>query len=159
MYCSVTLGTISTGFPLSAAYTYTYDNWDRPLQTTADLAAVTPNVITNEVWDIAGRRTELRAKVGTADDFKNNYTFDIIGRVTKITQQGQGGRTVVNKRAEYKYDAAGEVSSMERHRDLVVFSPVLSTTYNRDNLGLLTSMKHVKEKEEKRREKVSGTDP
>lgn len=112
------------------------------LQTTATIAGLGVNVVSNEVWDILGRRTELRATVGPSADFKNNYTFDNLGRVTKITQQGQGGRPVANKRVEYSYNTVGEVTNLFRHSHLLSQAPVMETAYGRDNLGRMTSMVH-----------------
>ena len=117
------------------------------MQTTTTIAGMATGgvpipVVTNEVWDVAGRRTELRASVGGVADSKNNYTLDNLNRVTEITQQGQGGNSVANKRVKYYYNSSGEVTGFERHRHLTNFELVMDTIYNRDLAGRVTSSAH-----------------
>ncbi|MEX2139421.1 MAG: RHS repeat-associated core domain-containing protein [Pirellulales bacterium] len=130
---------------LRSGYNYTYDTLSQPLQTTATITGLGVNVTTNEVWDILGQRTELRATVGATADFKNNYTFDNLGRITQITQQDvTGGRTVADKRVVYNYNAAGDVLNMGRHSHLTSQSLIIASQYGRDAVGRVTSSQHFK---------------
>ena len=45
-------------------------------------------------FDAVGNRTELRASIGTTLDFKNNYTYDKLRRLTDVVQAGQSGGKV-----------------------------------------------------------------
>jgi hypothetical protein len=98
--------------------------------------------VTEERPNIVGGRVEPRATVAASTDFKNNYTYDNLGRTTKITEQGQGGRPVAEKRVEYSYDSANQVSMLSRYGDVVSSAVVMQTAYLRDFDGRVTSLSH-----------------
>lgn len=85
---------------------------------------------------LAGRAT--RSVAGTAD-FSDAFTYDSLGRMTRVTQQGQsGGNSVAAKRVDLAYSAAGNVSSIDRYSDLAGTSLVATTTFGYDSADRLT---------------------
>ncbi len=75
---------------------------------------MTSSVGVDQAYDASGNRTQLKAKVGAANDFANNYAFDALNRVTQITQQSQtGGNAVAAKRIDLAYDKAGRLTDMK----------------------------------------------
>ena len=73
-----------------------------------------PRVILTSVYDAASNRSQLSATVGGTNDFKNDYTFDNLNRMTQVAQIGNGGNTVANKRANFAYNGLGQFTSVER---------------------------------------------
>ncbi len=58
----------------------------------------------DQTYDSSSNRTQLKAQIGTTNDFLSNYTFDALDRVTRITQQSQtGGNAVAAKRIDLDY--------------------------------------------------------
>ncbi len=47
----------------------------------------------------------------------NNYTFDNLGRMTRVEESGQtGGNAVAPKRVDFAYDAAGQWDTIRREK-------------------------------------------
>ena len=65
-------------------------------------------------------RTQLAATIGTTADFVNDYSYDAVGQMTQITQQGQsGGNAVAQKLVDFDYNPAGQLSQIRRYADLL----------------------------------------
>ena len=59
--------------------------------------------------------------IGVSVDFTNDYTYDALNRLTRITQvdgDGGGPHGVSDKRIDLAYDAAGQYTSIARYEDL-----------------------------------------
>jgi RHS repeat-associated protein len=98
----------------AASYGFVYDALGRVTQATHALGGMTSSVVVDQAFDAGGNRTQLKAKVGAANDFANNYAFDALNRVTQITQQSQtGGNAVAAKRIDLAYDKAGRLTDMK----------------------------------------------
>jgi RHS repeat-associated protein len=129
----------------AADYAYQYDGLGRVTQWTTDLASLTDNVVLNQTFDAASRRTSLFATLGATADFKNDFGYDALNRLTSLTQQGQaGGNAVAEKRINFKYLADGRTSEISRYADLAGTQNVANTAFAYDDAGRLTAMTHAK---------------
>jgi YD repeat-containing protein len=69
------------------------------------------------------------------------FTYDALDRVTRITQSGVG---VTAKRVDMTYDAASQMTGVQRYSDLAGTLPVVNTAYVYDAAGRLTALNHAK---------------
>jgi len=98
-----------------------------------------------QAFDAAGNRTQAAFAFGVTDDMVNDYTFDNLGRVTRIDQSGQqGGNAVAEKRIDLAYDAASQWATITRYANLAGTQLVATSTYTFDNASRLTALSHTK---------------
>lgn len=136
---------------IGADYTYSYDGMGRTSQSTADLVGLgTTNVYQEFAYDFLSRRKEAKASYGTTlgsatKDYKNNYTYDAVGRLDILSQQGWGGNTVSEKYVDFGYNSLGQFTSIARYKDLDHLSSdeVVTSTFGYDDLGRLISLDHT----------------
>jgi RHS repeat-associated protein len=128
----------------AASYGFVYDALGRVTQATHAIGGLTSSVVVDQAFDAGGNRTQLKAKVGAANDFVNNYAFDALNRVTQITQQSQtGGNPVAAKRIDLAYDASDRLSYIWRYSSLDTSEYVGRVKYIAyDKAGRLTDMKY-----------------
>jgi RHS repeat-associated protein len=69
----------------------------------------------------------------------NAYTYDILNRVTKLTQSGTG---VTSKRVDMTYNAVNQIATLNRYGDLTGTSAVANSSYTYDLAGRLTNLTH-----------------
>jgi RHS repeat-associated protein len=130
-----------------SSYAYTYDNLGRVTKVDNNGTANTPRVELSATYDAHGNRTSLAAKLAGTDDFKTNYTFDALHRMTRIEQTGQsGGNTVAEKRIDLAYNAAGLFTEIVRYKDTDGGSAneVATAGYSYDALGRITGLSYKK---------------
>ncbi|MFN9198506.1 MAG: hypothetical protein ACK5WR_10575, partial [Planctomycetaceae bacterium] len=143
-YAWNTASRLSTATDKFSKYSYTY-------LATGEVATVSnsgttgaPVVVLTNSYDLLGRRTESKATVGGAADFKTNTQYNTRGEVTQITQQQQATtRLVTPKRIDFTSNLAGERTSVTRAADLAGTQVVATTTAQYDPAGRLTEWKHV----------------
>jgi RHS repeat-associated protein len=129
----------------SATYTYAYDSeYGRVYWETQDLAGLMDggyydDVVLSPLYDYSSRRTDLYAYVGGGADFHNDYVYDGLGRLTRLTQSGYA---VANKRVDFTYDAAGQYDTIARYASEygIVWDEVATGTYSFDDAGRLTGL-------------------
>jgi RHS repeat-associated protein len=127
----------------AAAYAYVYDNLGRVTSETIDPAGLTPNVVFAKTYDAAGNRLSVAATIGTTADFKNEYVYDGLNRMTQVIQQGQsGGNAVAAKRVDLTYNAAGQFDVISRFQSTGTTAPVATSHYGYDGMGRLTDFDH-----------------
>jgi RHS repeat-associated protein len=127
-------------------YSYTYDLLGRVTQWTTDLASLPSPVTLGQTFDTASRRTSLFATLGATADFKNEFAYDNLNRLTGLTQQGQlGGNAVAEKRINFAYLADGRTSEISRFADVAGTQNVANTTFGYDGAGRLTALTHAKD--------------
>jgi RHS repeat-associated protein len=132
----------STSDP-SADYDYTYDNLGRLTAEVQDIAGLTQNIEFAHSWNANAMRTSLASEIGGTADFKNDYTYDNLSRMTQVIQQDVGGGNVVgDKRVDFTYNALGQFSSLTRYQSTGTSNLVASTTYTYDTLNRLTDLDH-----------------
>jgi RHS repeat-associated protein len=69
----------------------------------------------------------------------NAYTYDILNRVTKLTQSGNG---VTSKRVDMTYNAVNQIATLNRYGDLTGTSAVANSSYTYDLAGRLQTLTH-----------------
>ncbi|ASV76677.1 hypothetical protein THTE_4076 [Thermogutta terrifontis] len=112
---------------------------------THSIVGLTPMVTFNQTYDAVGRRTELKTQVNGTAEFVNQWTYDNLGRVIRITQGPQpGGRAVAEKRVDLAYDAAGQLVSLTRYADLAGTQLVAQSDYTYDQAGRLRGLSHFR---------------
>jgi hypothetical protein len=128
----------------AASYGFTLDNLGRVTTESQDLAGLTPQLQYVSQYDANSRRTQLQAKIGGTNDFKNDYTYDNVNRLTRLQQQDvSGGNVVADKRIELAYDAASAVTKIDRYADQTTNEHVASTHFTYDGLGRLKKLLHT----------------
>jgi RHS repeat-associated protein len=130
----------------TADYTYQYDGAGRITQSQFDFAALAQPVTLGQTFDAASRRTSLFASIGATADFKNDFGYDSLNRLTGLTQQGQtGGNAVAEKRINFAFLADGRTSEISRFADVAGTQNVANTTFGYDGAGRLTALTHAKD--------------
>jgi YD repeat-containing protein len=128
----------------AASYTFTLDNLGRVTTESQSLSGLTPELQYVSQFDAASRRTQLQAKIGGTNDFKNDFTYDNLNRLTRLQQQDVGGGHVVaDKRIDFAYDAASSLTKLDRYADQSATEHVASTHYTYDGLGRLKKLLHT----------------
>ena len=139
------VGQLTSVDDVEADYTYTYDALGRVITLTHSIVGLTPMVTFNQTYDAVGRRTELKTQVNGTAEFVNQWTYDNLGRVIRITQGPQpGGRAVAEKRVDLTYDAAGQLVSLTRYADLAGTQLVAQSDYTYDQAGRLRGLSHFR---------------
>ena len=68
-----------------------------------------------------------------------NFSYDELNRVTKITQTGEG---VIDKRVDFSYDAASQMTGISRYSDIEGTELIADSSYSYDNFGRLIDLTH-----------------
>ena len=92
--------------------------------------------------------------VGGVSDYVNQYTYDELGRLTAVSQDAQaGGNAVADKLATFTYDAASQLTDLQRYSSDTVVPGNLEvhSRYAYDNAGRLQSITHVEVGNRRRR--------
>jgi len=132
----------STSDP-DSSYAYTYDNLSRILTVSNSGTSGVPTVVLTSAYDANSRRTSLAGTVGGTADFLNSYTYDNLGRLTRVDQTGNGGATVANKRADFAYNALGQFTSIARQvKPSSTWNEVATSTFTYDTLNRITALDH-----------------
>ena len=97
------------------------------------------------VEDFAG---QLLSYVDNAAGLLNQYQYDDLNRITRITQAGQsGGNAVAEKRVDFEYDLVfkkfkNRFAEITRYADLAGSETVAVSSYAYDFAGRLTGIEH-----------------
>ena len=94
------------------------------------------------VEDFAGK---LLSYVDNAAGLINQYQYDYLNRITRITQAGQsGGNAVAEKRVDFEYDLEfkNRFAEITRYADLAGSETVAVSSYAYDFAGRLTGIDH-----------------
>ena len=98
-----------------------------------------PTVVLNSAYTNLGERSSVSAQIGTQADFYNAYSYDVLGRLTGITQSGQsatGGQTGANavapKTVNFGYDANSNLTSIDRYSNSAGTALVAHTAFSYD---------------------------
>ena len=87
----------------AAEYEFSYDRLGRATHTSIlAIGDMLDEIDLTQQFDAAGNRTQLKAHIGDTDDFVNDYVYDVLSRMTRITQHGvSGGQNVTDKRVDF----------------------------------------------------------
>jgi RHS repeat-associated protein len=133
------VGNITASGDVNSQYAYRYDAVDRVTAVDNQGTSGVPGVLLNYGYDAAGNR------ISTTDTINNqltgtlNYTYDTLNRLTKLTQTGLG---VSAKRVDLSYDAASQMTGLNRYRDVLGANLVASSLYTYDLASRLTSINY-----------------
>lgn len=127
----------------AATYEYEYDNLNRVTVETQSIAGLTPTIEFDKSYDGLGRIITSAAQIGSSADYLNSYAYDAAGRLTSLTQAGNGGNAVSPKRVDFGYNLASQLTTVDRYASTTTASPV-ATTVNSYNVGtgLLEAIAH-----------------
>ncbi len=76
-------------------------------------------------------------------DFVNQYTYDRLNRLTRVTQSGvTGGNAVAEKRVDFSYAADSQTAAITRYQDLAGTKLVAASTFSYDAVGRLQGLTH-----------------
>jgi len=142
---------------VSATYRYAYDVVGQVALETQEIAGLAA-LAYEHTYDISGNLLTTSARLGVTVspgdppsisggtyDFKNEFTYDNLNRLTKLTQQSQsGGNVVAEKRVDFAYNAVGQFTDIDRYQNLTGTQLVAHTDFGYDNLGRLTQIAHSK---------------
>jgi RHS repeat-associated protein len=135
---SATDATTST----TASNTYAYDAAGRVTSDTQQIPGLTPAVVLSDTYT-AGNRTQLAASIGGVNDFVNNYQYNsVLGQMSQVTQESNGGNSVAVKTATFAYNNLGEFSTVKRYQNSTTANLVATAAYGYDSAGQLTSINY-----------------
>ena len=138
------LGQVASIGDGATEYEYTYGLFGNLTSTTQDLPGLTPDVKFAYRYDSSGRLAEVAAFIGPVADYVTTYSYDRIGRITRIEQDDAGGKPVAEKRVDFDYDAAGDLKEIKRYAELAAANLVARTDYVFDSIGRLTDLAHAR---------------
>lgn len=123
----------------AGTYQYVYDTLDRPVTTLVDIVA-TPQVVLQNEYD---RHDDLRSDVVVSIegqlDHVVSYNYDDRSRLASLQQWGP---EVVDKRIDFRYSEADQLSQIKRYEDLDAVALVVQSDYEFDAHGRLVSLQH-----------------
>ena len=135
-------GNLLTASDSYATYAYEYDGLGRVYEEIQTIAGIASVIVLTHEYDAMGNLAETAASIGGTDDFVNTYIHDNLGRLTRLTQDDQGGNAVAEKRVDFTYDAASRYSTIKRYKDTDggAGNLVMTGTYVFDTLNRLTGL-------------------
>jgi hypothetical protein len=131
----------------AAAYSYTHDNLGRIVSIDQTYAGLSVPVQFTQQFDAVGNRTQLAATIDGTADFVNDYQFDALHRMTRVTQHDVGYASsvpVAEKRVDLAYNALGQFAGITRYADLAATVLVTTSTFDYDTNARLTSLAHTR---------------
>lgn len=128
----------------SATIAYTLDNLSRATSLVNTINGLTPTVTFDQTFNAASDRTQVKAKISTTNDFKTDFVYDTLGRMTDIKQQSNSGNAVRSKHVTLAYNKIHQFTTLARYESTSTSSPVMSTEYLYDNLHRVTDIDHKK---------------
>ena len=96
-----------------------YDTLGRVLTASNSGTSGFPAVVLTSAYNANNQRTSLSSTRGGTNDFLYSYTYDNLGRLTRLDQTGNGGATVANKRLDLTYNALGQFATIARLDEVV----------------------------------------
>lgn len=127
----ILLGGAGGDQPLNVLLDYTYDAADNLLSVSDSTRRV--EFIPGD-GPFGGTFDEVLITGGT-----ETFTYDALDRLTQVTQSGNG---VAEKRVDFSYDAASQMTGSTRYSDLAGTQVVADSDYDFDLAGRLTSLTH-----------------
>ncbi|GIW93059.1 MAG: hypothetical protein KatS3mg110_1100 [Pirellulaceae bacterium] len=122
-----------------------YDDLDRLVSIDNQGTPNIPRVVLNSSYDASGNRTRLAAVIDGTDDFVNDYTYDLLNRMTRVDQYGvAGGHAVAEKRVDMAYNSLGQFTQIVRYSALsgTPSDEVATSVYTYDAAHRLVGLSH-----------------
>ena len=138
-------GRVATAGDIHSSYAYLYGWNGGMIEVDNNGTPGVPRVVLSAEYNRLVERTSLAAQVNNTDDFLNGYSYDALGRTSRLDQQAGGGHSVAEKRIEFAYQVAGGYCTIQRYADLGGSQLVASTQYAYDDYARLVGMEHTKD--------------
>jgi RHS repeat-associated protein len=145
---SATIKTFSAGYDAvghlvsstnpDSSYAYTYDGIDRVASIDNTGTVGVPAVKFNYGYDAVGNLLSVNDSINGTNAGITGYSYDLLNRVTKLTQGGAG---VQSKQVDMAYNAVNQLTSLSRFSGV---NGVVDTNYTYDNNQRLIKLAHVK---------------
>src|SRR5262249_47033303 len=113
-----------------SSLTYTYDTRNRVISVDNLNTPNAPHVVSTYTYDAVGNVLTTDDTIEDQPGGKNNYTYDGLNRMVRITQTGPG---ISPKRVDFTYNEIGEIDTIRRYRDLAGTQLVVSSDYDYDD--------------------------
>ncbi|HEY2415095.1 MAG TPA: RHS repeat-associated core domain-containing protein [Pirellulaceae bacterium] len=123
-----------------STYAYTYDADSRLTSSTNANTPGAPTVAFAYTYDAADNRLGRSDTISGQAKGTTGYLYDVLNRMTRVTQSGNG---ITDKRVDFTYDAASQMTGVARFSDLAGAQSVAASAYVYDNAGRLTSLTHT----------------
>jgi RHS repeat-associated protein len=120
----------------------TYDGLNRIRSVEQSITGGGPPVLHDREYDAASRLTASIATIGSTADYVNDYIYDALGRLTRVTQIDDTENAVNPKRVDFTYNAADQLTSILRYASTTTGSPVAATEFSYDELGRAILIDH-----------------
>ena len=124
-----------------SSYSYAYDAAGRLITADNIGTAGVPNVRLSYGYDAVNNLTSVSDRIAGVQKGVERFDYDVLNRVKRITQSGSG---VAEKRVDLSYDAASQMTGLQRYRDLAGTQAVVNTAYTHDAAGRLTGLSHLR---------------
>jgi RHS repeat-associated protein len=121
-----------------SSYAYTYDAVDRVSSIDNTGTVGVPAVKFNYGYDAVGNLIAVNDSINGTNAGITGYTYDLLNRVTKLTQGGTGVQT---KRVDMAYNAVNQLTGLSRFSGV---NSVVDTSYIYDLNQRLIKLAHVK---------------
>jgi RHS repeat-associated protein len=121
-----------------ASYSYSYDGIDRVSSIDNTGTVSVPAVKFNYGYDAVGNLLSVNDSINGMNAGITGYTYDLLNRVTKLTQGGTG---VQSKRVDMAYNAVNQLTSLSRFSGV---NGVVDTSYTYDLNQRLIQLSHKK---------------
>ena len=127
-----------------ATDSYTYDDAGEVASETEVIPGLAPTVTLSSQY-AAGNRTQLAASIGGVNDFVNNYQYNsVLGEMSRVTQESNGGDAVAAKTATFAYNNLGQFTTVNRYQNAdATANLVAAGTYTYNSAGELTSIDYA----------------
>ncbi|MFO7902876.1 MAG: RHS repeat-associated core domain-containing protein [Pirellulaceae bacterium] len=123
----------------ASCYEYVLDALNRPLVTAIDINAAPPVQLEYEYTRQDDLRDAFQVSVGGRPDHLARYTYDGQSRLARVEQSGAG---VEDKRVEFDYTAADQLSEIRRYAGSTEEDLVARSGYRFDRQGRLAALTH-----------------
>jgi RHS repeat-associated protein len=121
-----------------SSYSYSYDGIDRITSIDNTGTVGVPAVKFIYSYDAEGNLVAVNDSINGTNVGITGYTYDLLNRVTKLTQAGTG---VQSKRVDMVYNAVNRLTSLSRFSGV---NSVVDTSYVYDNNQRLVQLSHKK---------------
>jgi len=107
------------------------------------LAGLGTSVVATNTYDDLDRRLTFEADRGATADFRNEYTYDTLARLTQLVQKNQsGGSGVADKHVKFAYNALGQTQKITRYSNAAGTTHIGQSDFGYDKYAHLTSLDH-----------------
>ena len=132
------VGHLLTSTNPDASYSYSYDAVDRISSIDNTGTVGVPAVKFNYSYDAVGNLIAVNDSINGTNAGITGYTYDLLNRVTKLTQ---AGTRVQSKRVDMAYNAVNQLTTLSRFSGV---NPVVDTNYTYDLNQRLSQLSHKK---------------